>query len=200
MIIRDLGLVDYQSICEEMRVFTANRDQSTDDELWLLEHTPVFTQGLNGNDEHILNAREITVIKTDRGGQVTYHGPGQLIAYVLFDLKRQHIGVREMVSRMENSIISLLAELGIESQSRSDAPGVYVNERKIASLGLRVKRGACYHGLSLNVDMDLIPFSYINPCGYQGLEVIDLKSLGYEMSMEMAKKRFLTAFEGQMKQ
>ncbi|MDH5592124.1 MAG: lipoyl(octanoyl) transferase LipB [Gammaproteobacteria bacterium] len=200
MIIRDLGLVDYQSICEEMRVFTANRDQSTDDELWLLEHTPVFTQGLNGNDEHILNAREITVIKTDRGGQVTYHGPGQLIAYVLFDLKRQHIGVREMVSRMENSVISLLAELGIESQSRSDAPGVYVNERKIASLGLRVKRGACYHGLSLNVDMDLIPFSYINPCGYQGLEVIDLKSLGYEMSMEMAKKRFLTAFEGQMKQ
>ncbi|MDH5357602.1 MAG: lipoyl(octanoyl) transferase LipB [Gammaproteobacteria bacterium] len=200
MIIRDLGLVDYQSICEEMRVFTANRDQSTDDELWLLEHTPVFTQGLNGNDEHILNAREIPVIKTDRGGQVTYHGPGQLIAYVLFDLKRQHIGVREMVSRMENSVISLLAELGIESQSRSDAPGVYVNERKIASLGLRVKRGACYHGLSLNVDMDLIPFSYINPCGYQGLEVIDLKSLGYEMSMEMAKKRFLTAFEGQMKQ
>lgn len=200
MIIRDLGLVDYQSICEEMRVFTANRDQSTDDELWLLEHTPVFTQGLNGNDEHILNAREIPVIKTDRGGQVTYHGPGQLIAYVLFDLKRHHIGVREMVSRMENSVISLLAELGIESQSRSDAPGVYVNERKIASLGLRVKRGACYHGLSLNVDMDLIPFSYINPCGYQGLEVIDLKSLGYEMSMEMAKKRFLTAFEGQMKQ
>ena len=176
MIVKDLGLVGFQSSCEAMQVFTAQRDENTEDELWLLEHNPVFTQGLNGKEEHIFDTKHIPVIKTDRGGQVTYHAPGQLIAYTLFDLKRHKIGVREMISRLENTVIKLLAENEINAQTRADAPGVYIGEQKIASLGLRVKRGACYHGISLNIDMDLTPFSYINPCGYQGMEMINLKS------------------------
>ena len=198
MIVKDLGLVDYQSTCEAMQALTASRDELAPDELWFVEHSPVFTQGLNGKDEHILNPGNIPVIRTDRGGQVTYHGPGQLIAYTLFDLKRLNIGVREMVSRMENSIISMLEQLAIKANSRADAPGVYVDGRKIASLGLRVKQGACYHGLSLNISMDLTPFSSINPCGFEGMEVIDLKSLGHQISMSQAKQQFLSAFEAQM--
>jgi len=198
MIIKDLGLIDYQATCDAMRIFTAQRDQDTQDELWLVEHPPVFTQGLNGKDEHVLNSCDIPVIRTDRGGQVTYHGPGQLIAYTLFDLKRLNIGVREMVSRMENSVISMLNEMTIKANSRADAPGVYVEQRKIAALGLRVKQGACYHGLSINISMDLAPFGYINPCGYKGMEVVDLKSLGYDMTMSQAKQQFLSAFEAQM--
>lgn len=198
MIVKDLGLVDYQQTCEAMQAFTIERDKNTEDELWLVEHPPVFTQGLNGKDEHILTVGNIPVVKTDRGGQITYHGPGQLIAYTLFDLKRQKIGVREMVSRLENSVISILNDLGIESKARSDAPGVYVGDRKIAALGLRVKRGACYHGLSLNVAMDLGPFLNINPCGYQGMEVIDIKSLGHEMAMAQAKQQFVSALQSQM--
>ncbi|MBE9532607.1 MAG: lipoyl(octanoyl) transferase LipB, partial [Proteobacteria bacterium] len=146
MLIKDLGLVDFESTCNAMQEFTAQRDENTEDELWLLEHKPVFSQGLNGKAEHIFDTKNIPVIKTDRGGQVTYHAPGQLIAYTLFDLKRHKIGVREMVSRLERATISLLAKQGIEAESRADAPGVYVGEQKIASLGLRVKRGACYHG------------------------------------------------------
>jgi lipoyl(octanoyl) transferase len=198
MIVKDLGLVDYKAICEAMRAFTTARDQFTQDELWLVEHAPVFSQGLNGKDEHILNRGDIPVIRTDRGGQVTYHGPGQLIAYTLFDLKRLKIGVRDMVSRMENSVITMLEQLVIKANSRVDAPGVYVDEQKIAALGLRVKQGACYHGLSINISMDLSPFKAINPCGYKGMEVIDLKSLGHDMSMTQAKKLFLLAFEAQM--
>jgi len=198
MIVKDLGLVDYQPICEAMRQFTAERDQNTEDELWLLEHPQVFTLGLNGKDEHVLNTHDIPLVNTDRGGQVTFHGPGQLIAYSLIDLKRAKIGVREMVSRLENSVVSMLKQLDIDAKSRSDAPGVYVEGRKIAALGLRVKRGACYHGLSLNVAMDLRPFSYINPCGYQGMEVIDLKSLACELTMEQAKQYFVSAFNQQM--
>lgn len=200
MKIKDLGIENYQLSCDAMRDFTLQRDENTEDELWLLEHPPVFTQGLNGKDEHVFDTGLIPVIKTDRGGQVTYHGPGQLIAYTLVDLKRQQLGVREMVSLLENTVIAFLAAKGIESQARSDAPGVYVEGRKIASLGLRVKRGACYHGLSLNIDMDLTPFSYINPCGYQGMEMIDLKRLGITMSMEQAKQEFVSAFEKQMRQ
>ncbi len=200
MKIKDLGIENYQLSCDAMRDFTLQRDENTEDELWLLEHPPVFTQGLNGKDEHVFDTGSIPVIKTDRGGQVTYHGPGQLIAYTLVDLKRQQLGVREMVSLLENTVIAFLAAKGVESQARSDAPGVYVEGRKIASLGLRVKRGACYHGLSLNVDMDLTPFSYINPCGYQGMEMIDLKRLGITMSMEQAKQEFVSAFEKQMRQ
>lgn len=200
MTLKDLGLVEYVSTYEAMQEFTAKRDKDTEDELWLLEHYPVFTQGLNGKDEHIFDTRDIPVINTDRGGQVTYHGPGQLIAYTLFDLKRYGIGVREMVTMLENTVITLLANIGISSQSRTDAPGVYVGNCKIASLGLRVKRGACYHGVSLNIDMDLMPFSYINPCGYQGLEVIDVKKLGYDMSVAQAKQQFVSAFNMQMHQ
>jgi len=198
MILKDLGLVDYQATCDAMRTFTAQRDKFTQDELWLVEHSPIFTQGLNGKDEHVLDSGSIPVIRTDRGGQVTYHGPGQLIAYTLFDLKRLNIGVREMVSRIENSIITMLNDIGIKANARADAPGVYVDERKIAALGLRVKQGACYHGLSINIAMDLAPFSFINPCGYKGMEVIDLKSLGYDMTMSQAKQQFILAFKTQM--
>jgi len=200
MLVKDLGLIEYQESSEAMRNFTLQRDENTEDELWLLEHQPVFTQGINGKDEHIFDAGNISVIKTDRGGQVTYHGPGQLIVYTLIDLKRQHIGVREMVSCLENAVIQFLTQYGIESQARNDAPGVYVDDRKIASLGLRVKRGACYHGLSLNIDMDLSPFTRINPCGYQGMEMIDLKCLGILITMDEAKQQFVSAFEWQMRQ
>ncbi len=181
-----------------MQQFTAGRDESTEDELWLLEHYPVFTQGLNGKSEHVFNTREIPLIQTDRGGQVTYHGPGQLIAYTLFDLKRLNIGVRAMVSHLEKSVINLLDNLEITAQSRSDAPGVYVDGRKIASLGLRVKRGACYHGLSLNVDMDLTPFSYINACGLEGMEMIDLKRLNIDITMEQIKQQFVLVLKSQI--
>ncbi|MBL4638168.1 MAG: lipoyl(octanoyl) transferase LipB [Proteobacteria bacterium] len=199
MIVKDLGLVDYQPTCEAMRKLTAERDANTEDELWLLEHSPVFTLGLNGKDEHVLNTHDIPLVNTDRGGQVTFHGPGQLVVYTLIDLKRQKIGVREMISRIENSVISMLAKLDVRAQSRADAPGVYVDGRKIASLGLRVKHGACYHGLSLNVAMDLTPFSYINPCGFQGLEVIDLKSLACDITMDEAKEKFVSEFNQQMR-
>ena len=199
MIVKDLGLVDYQPTCEAMRKLTAERDANTEDELWLLEHPPVFTLGLNGKDEHVLNTHDIPLVNTDRGGQVTFHGPGQLVVYTLIDLKRQKIGVREMISRIENSVISMLAKLDVRAQSRADAPGVYVDGRKIASLGLRVKHGACYHGLSLNVAMDLTPFSYINPCGFQGLEVIDLSSLACDITMDEAKEKFVYEFNQQMR-
>ena len=199
MIVKDLGLVDYQPTCEAMRKLTAERDANTEDELWLLEHPPVFTLGLNGKDEHVLNTHDIPLVNTDRGGQVTFHGPGQLVVYTLIDLKRQKIGVREMISRIENSVISMLAKLDVRAQSRADAPGVYVDGRKIASLGLRVKHGACYHGLSLNVAMDLTPFSYINPCGFQGLEVIDLSSLACDITMDEAKEKFVSEFNQQMR-
>jgi lipoyl(octanoyl) transferase len=198
MLVKDLGIVDYLATVEAMRKFTAERQVDTEDQLWLLEHPQVFTLGQNGNDEHVFNTQGIPVINTDRGGQVTYHGPGQLIVYTLVDLKRAKIGVREMVSHIENSIIDVLAGLGIDAESRKDAPGVYVSGKKIAALGLRVKRGACYHGLSLNVDMDLAPFSYINPCGYQGMEVIDIKSLGVELTMPNAKQLLVSALKKQM--
>ena len=195
MIFRDLGIAAYQTTCESMQDFTAKRTDRTEDEIWLLEHPPVFTQGLNGKDEHILNPKDIPVVATDRGGQVTYHGPGQLIAYTLVDLKRLNMGVRKMVSVLENSIVTLLADLGIEAEVRKDAPGVYVENCKIASLGLRVKRGACYHGLSLNVAMDLLPFTYINPCGYKGMNVTDLRSLGSNLTLSEAKEKLASSLQ-----
>jgi lipoyl(octanoyl) transferase len=198
MKIKQLGLVDYRESFQAMQNFTQQRDGDTEDELWLLEHKPVFTQGLNGKPEHILNLSDIPIVQTDRGGQVTYHGPGQLVAYVLFDLKRNKIGVREMVTRLEQAIITLLARSGIESEARKDAPGVYVQNKKIASLGLRVKHGACYHGISFNLDMDLSPFKLINPCGYADMEVIDLKGLGVKMSMQEAQQQFVSALSMQM--
>ena len=199
MIIKDMGLVDYGATCLAMQDFTVNRGAETADELWLLEHHPVFSQGTNGQAEHVLDLGQIPLVQSDRGGQVTYHGPGQLIAYTLFDLRRLGIGVREMVNRLENSVIAILAEQGIEGYSDADAPGVYIAGEKLASLGLRVKRGACYHGISINVDMDLSPFLSINPCGYQGMKMTDLKSLGCALSMAQVKQQFVAALTQQMK-
>ena len=199
MMIKDLGLVDYGSTCLAMQDFTVNRGAETADELWLLEHHPVFSQGMNGQAEHVLDLGQVPLVQSDRGGQVTYHGPGQLIAYTLFDLRRLGIGVREMVNRLENSVIAMLAEQGIEGYSDADAPGVYIAGEKLASLGLRVKRGACYHGISINVDMDLSPFLSINPCGYQGMKMTDLKSLGCALSMAQVKQQFVAALTQQMK-
>ena len=199
MIIKDMGLVDYGATCLAMQDFTVNRGAETADELWLLEHHPIFSQGMNGQAEHVLDLGQIPLVQSDRGGQVTYHGPGQLIAYTLFDLRRLGIGVREMVNRLENSVIAILAEQGIEGYSDADAPGVYIAGEKLASLGLRVKRGACYHGISINVDMDLSPFLSINPCGYQGMKMTDLKSLGCALSMAQVKQQFVAAITQQMK-
>jgi lipoyl(octanoyl) transferase len=197
MQINDLGLVDYVPTVDAMQSFTLERQTDTEDALWLLEHNPVFTQGTNGDPAHILMESAIPVVTTDRGGQVTYHGPGQLVVYTLIDLRRAGIGVRQMVTNIEQTVVNLLAQYGVDAYARQDAPGVYVDERKIASLGLRVKRGACYHGVSLNIDMDLTPFSYINPCGYAGMEVIDMRSLGIDITMTEAKQQFVSAFQQQ---
>lgn len=174
-----------------MQTFTLQRDANTPDEIWLLQHTPVFTLGRNAKQEHILNPGEIPVIAIDRGGQVTYHGPGQLMIYTLSDLKRLGLGIRDFVTRLEQSVIDLLDEYHIEAHGRRDAPGVYVGEAKVAALGLRVKRGCTYHGLALNIDMDLAPFARINPCGYAGLPVTQLRDLGISDSMEHISDRFL---------
>jgi len=176
--VRQLGQVEYRTAFAAMQAFTARRDAATLDELWLLEHPPVFTLGLNGRPEHLLAPGAIPVIRVDRGGQVTYHGPGQLVVYVLLDLRRAQLGVRQLVTLLEQSVIELLAHYGVAAQARPEAPGVYVRQAKIASLGLRVRRGCSYHGLSLNRDMDLEPFSRIDPCGYPGLQVTQLRELG----------------------
>lgn len=178
VLVRHRGLLDYRTTFEEMVRFTDQRGPETVDELWLLEHPPVFTLGLNGAPEHVHDAGDIPVERVDRGGQVTYHGPGQLIAYVLLDLARRRLGVRALVSLLEAAAVATLARYGIAAESRPKAPGVYVGEAKIASLGLRVRRGASYHGMALNVAMDLEPFSRINPCGFPGLAVTQVSTLG----------------------
>lgn len=178
VIIRKLpGPQDYQQTWDAMKRFTQIRDPQTTDELWVLEHPPVFTQGQAGKAEHILNPHNVPVIKIDRGGQVTYHGPGQLVVYLLLDVKRLGLGARALVTEIENSLISLLKGFGIESAAKADAPGVYVEDKKIASLGIRIRSQGSYHGLALNVDMDLQPFQWINPCGYEGLNMTQLKDL-----------------------
>ena len=173
----NLGQQDYQTSWQAMSDFTNQRTPETVDQLWLVEHPPVFTQGQAGKAEHLLFPGDIPVVQTDRGGQVTYHGPGQLVAYPLLDLRRLNIGVRELVTRIEHTIVATLAHYAIESAAKADAPGVYVNGDKIASLGLRVRRGCSFHGLALNVDMDLSPFGRINPCGYQGLAMTQIRDL-----------------------
>jgi len=173
-----MGLSDYRETWAAMQQFTDRRGAETPDELWLTEHEPVFTQGLNGRPEHLLAPGDIPVVQVDRGGQVTYHGPGQLVVYCLLDILRLGIGVKGLVGRIEQSVIALLDDYDIEAQARAGAPGVYVGEAKIAALGLRIRKGCCYHGLSLNVDLDLEPFDRINPCGYRGLAVTRLKDLG----------------------
>lgn len=171
------GLQEYEPTWHAMQDYTERRDINSADEIWLLQHPPVYTLGRNGKAEHLLDPGTIPVINIDRGGQVTYHGPGQLVAYLLLDIKRRKMGVRGIVSAMENALIALLADYDIKAQARSDAPGVYVAGAKIAALGLRIKQGRCYHGLSLNLDMDLTPFSHINPCGYEGMAVSQLSDL-----------------------
>ena len=178
LIIRQLGQRDYLPIWQAMREFTDTRNDDTPSEIWVVEHPPVFTQGQAGRAEHLLEPGDIPVVQTDRGGQVTYHGPGQLVIYLLISLREAGVGIRRLVSIMENSIIDLLAGHGIDATARMDAPGVYVDGRKIASLGLRVRRGCTYHGLALNVANDLEPFGRINPCGHAGLEVTSTKLLG----------------------
>lgn len=177
LIVRDLGLVPYQPTLESMRRLTAERDADTPDEIWLLQHPPVFTQGQAGKAEHVLAAGDIPVIQVERGGQVTYHGPGQLVGYLMLDLRRRGLGVRDLVTAMERSLVELLAGYGVQAAPRADAPGVYVDNAKIASLGLRVRRGCSFHGLALNVDMDMEPFGRINPCGYSGLQMVQLSGL-----------------------
>ncbi|MCW8909354.1 MAG: lipoyl(octanoyl) transferase LipB [Gammaproteobacteria bacterium] len=191
VIVRHSGLQDYTVTWQQMQQFNLSRNSITEDEIWVLQHPPVFTLGLNGQPDHILDAGAIPLVETDRGGQVTYHGPGQLIIYILFDLKRRKQGVRNIVSRLEQSVIDYLATKNIQSAARKDAPGVYVDYEKIAALGLRVKQGGCYHGLSLNVDMDLAPFEQINPCGYPGLKVTSMRKLGVDDSIQKVAENYL---------
>ena len=175
--LRRLGLADYEPVWREMQAFTDRRDEHTGDELWLVQHPPVFTQGQAGKAEHLLAPGDIPVIQVDRGGQVTYHGPGQIVAYPLIDLRRKGIGVRDFVQRIEEAIIRTLAHHGVRGERVAGAPGIYVDGDKIASLGLRVRRGCTFHGLAFNIDMDLEPFQRINPCGYAGLRVTQLSAL-----------------------
>lgn len=184
ILIRNLGTTDYQQTWDAMREFTDERFEESPDELWITEHPPVFTQGLNGRTEHLLNPADIPVIQIDRGGQVTYHGPGQLVLYCLLDLPRRGLGVKGLVSRIETSVVELLTGYGIEAVTRTGAPGVYVGEAKIAALGLRIRKGCCYHGLSLNVDMDLEPFARINPCGFRDLAITQLRDFGRTEDVE----------------
>ena len=172
-----LGLADYAPVFEAMKAFNDARREATEDELWVVEHPPVFTQGLAGKPEHLLIRDDIPVVQIDRGGQITYHGPGQLVVYTLIDFKRRQTSVRHIVSALENSIIATLAEYGIAAAADPARPGVYVGAKKIASLGLRIKNGAVYHGLALNIDMDLSPFTHINPCGYAGMEMTQMADL-----------------------
>ena len=175
MQVRRLGIMAYEECWKAMQEFTDQRGPDTEDELWLLQHPPVFTQGQAGRAEHLLMPGDIPVVQSDRGGQVTYHGPGQWIVYLLLDLRRHHLGVRDLVDLIEQSIVALLQRQGIDAAPRADAPGVYVAGAKIASLGLRIRRGCSYHGLAFNIDMDLEPFSRINPCGHEGLQVTTLR-------------------------
>lgn len=183
-VLRNLGQQDYLGVWQAMQQFTAERDSNTADQIWIVEHPPVYTLGLNGKREHFLKANNIEIVESDRGGQVTYHGPGQLVIYVLADLRRLNKGPRQMVTILENAVIDTLRQYGIAAQAEPKAPGVYVNQQKIASLGLRIKRGCCYHGLSINNNMDLAPFADINPCGYAGLQVTQLADLGIKISTQ----------------
>ena len=186
-----LGRRDYVPLWHAMQTFTDERDDSTPDEIWFCEHPPVFTMGLNASDEHLLAPGDIPVVQIDRGGQVTYHGPGQLMVYPLIDIRRSNIGIRKLVTALEQSVVDLTAEYDIESVARPDAPGVYVDGDKLASIGLRIRRGASFHGMALNVDADLEPFSRINPCGYAELQMTDLRRLGVDLQLEETAQRLL---------
>jgi len=186
IVIRQLNQMDYVSVWQAMQKFTDHRDEQTLDELWLVEHPAVFTQGQAGKEEHLLMPGDIPVVQVDRGGQVTYHGPGQQVMYFMINLRRRKMGVRELVTLIENGIIKTLADFGIEAAARPDAPGVYVDSKKIASLGLRVRKGCSFHGLALNVNMDLSPFLRINPCGYANLEMLQTADISQLATVEQA--------------
>ena len=190
--VRDLGLAEYVPTWRSMQEFTSTRDAATCDEIWRLQHPPVYTLGLAGRTAHRLSDNAIPLVKIDRGGQITYHGPGQLVLYLLLDLKRRALGIRDLVRRIEESVLALLAGYSIGGETRSGAPGVYVEGAKIAALGLRVRNGCCYHGLALNVDMDLAPFAAIDPCGFPGLRITQLRDLGIHDKIESVSAR-LTA-------
>jgi lipoyl(octanoyl) transferase len=201
MKIHHLWLQPYLPVWEKMKQFTSSRDEYTEDELWLLEHPPVYTQGQAGKAEHILNPQDIPLVKSDRGGQVTYHGPGQLVAYVLMDIRRRRLGIRTLVSQLEELLISVLNNYSIKGSIQCGAPGVYVDDKKIASIGLRVKNGCTYHGIALNVAMNLSPFSGINPCGFKALEMTQISDYASDVSMETVSQflsdSFISRFEHQ---
>ena len=188
---RFLGRRDYVPLWREMQAFTDERDASTPDEIWFCEHPPVFTLGLNASKEHLLAPGDIPVVQIDRGGQVTFHGPGQLMVYPLIDIRRANIGVRRLVTALEQSVVDLTAEHDVEAAARADAPGVYVDGDKLASVGLRIRRGSSFHGMALNVDIDLEPFTRINPCGYAELEMTDLHRLGIDLQLEQTADKLL---------
>ncbi|WP_035345820.1 MULTISPECIES: lipoyl(octanoyl) transferase LipB [Dickeya] len=194
IVIRQLGVHPYEPVSHAMHTFTEQRNNTSFDELWLVEHLPVFTQGQAGKAEHLLMPGDIPVIQSDRGGQVTYHGPGQQVMYVLIDIKRRKVGVRQLVSAIENTVIRTLAHYAIDAHARPDAPGVYVGEQKICSLGLRIRRGCSFHGLALNVAMDLSPFLRINPCGYAGMSMTQLSDLSAAATVEDTAKVMVNAF------
>ena len=201
IVIRKLGMVDYETTLAQMKTFTDSRTQDSADELWLLQHPRVFTQGQAGKAEHVLAPGDIPVVQADRGGQVTYHGPGQWVLYLLVDIKRHRLGVRALVDLIENSLLQLLAEYGIDGAARPDAPGVYVRGDKIAALGLRVRKGCSYHGMALNVDLELEPFTRINPCGFEGLQVTSMKNCLPDKPPEMDEvgQRLLDIVSEQLK-
>ena len=191
LFIRRLGRTEFESTWRAMQDFTTARNAEMPDEIWLTEHSPVYTLGLNRKDVRMPTRDDILVVNTDRGGKITYHGPGQTIIYLLIDLKRKGMNVRQLVSAMENSVVTLLAEMNVPALARADAPGVYVHDKKIASVGLRLKKECCYHGIALNVDMDLSPFSAIDPCGYRGLEVTQLRDLNIHLSQAETAEKLL---------
>jgi len=191
-------MTDFAQICSEMQTFTAERTQFTTDEIWLTEHSPVYSFGLNKKNVRQPWRDDIPLVHCDRGGKITYHGPGQSIMYVLLDLKRARLTIRQLVSLLENTVIMLLNTYGIHAESKKDAPGVYVNGAKIAALGLRLKKECCYHGLSFNVNMDLKPFSYIDPCGYAGLETTQLQTLGVQANVENISNQLVSVFQAQL--
>jgi lipoyl(octanoyl) transferase len=199
LIIHHLGQVDYETAWHDMQLFTASRESNTPDELWFLEHPPVFTLGRNGKQEYLHSTGGIPVLKVDRGGQVTYHGPGQLVVYTLLNINRRQLGVQSLVRLLEQAVIDLCADYGIDAQRREKAPGVYVDNCKLAALGLRVRKGCTFHGLSLNIDMDLAPFSRIDPCGYRDLEVTQLRNLGVKASTETVTWQFQDHLERLLK-
>ncbi|MDC8830890.1 lipoyl(octanoyl) transferase LipB [Alteromonas gilva] len=198
VIVRHLGRQPYLPVWHAMQTFTDSRDQHSADEIWLVEHEPVFTQGQAGKAEHVLMPGDIPVVQVDRGGQVTYHGPGQLVMYLMLNVRRRKIGVRQLVTAMENAVINTLADSRITANARADAPGVYVNEQKVCSLGLRIRKGCSFHGLALNVNMDLEPFQRINPCGYQGMEMTDCARLGGVDSIASAATTMLSHLKAEL--